>query len=177
MYPFVRLALVIRAARRKPPIPYDGAAELAITCWPWDLDMFAELNNGRVLTLYDLGRFDHGFRSGLAQALRGRGWGWAVGGASVRYRRRVRAFDRIALRTRPIGRDARWFYVHQAMMVRGEAASAALFRLCATDANGIVPTDRVVEALGASDWRPDLPDWAAKWVAAEDAREWPPRIG
>lgn len=177
MYPFVRLALVVAAARRKPPIPVHGAADLRLTCWPWDLDVYGELNNGRVLTLYDLGRFDHAFRSGLATGLRGRGWAWAVGGCSIRYRRRVRAFDRITLRTQAIGRDARWIYIHQVMEVRGEAASAGLFRLCATDADGIVPTDRVAEALGAADWWPPLPDWAAQWVAAENAREWPPRIG
>jgi acyl-CoA thioesterase FadM len=176
MYPFLRLALVAASARRRPPVAFEGVAELPLTCWPWDLDMFAELNNGRVLTLYDLGRFDHGFRSGMAAQLRGRGWGWAVGGASVRYRRRVRAFDRITLRTRPVGRDARWFYVHQAMIVRGEAAPAALFRLCATDARGIVPTDRVAKALGAGDWRPALPDWVEAWIAAEDARVWPPEL-
>jgi acyl-CoA thioesterase FadM len=177
MYPFVRLALTFRAARRRPPLAFDAAADLRLTCWPWDLDMFAELNNGRVLTLYDLGRFDHGVRCGLTALLRPRGWGLAVGGASVRYRRRVRAFDRITLRTRPIGRDARWVYVHQAMEVRGEAVSAALLRLCCTDARGIVPTDAVMAALGRPDWRPELPAWAAAWVAAEDARPWPPEVG
>lgn len=176
MYPFVRLALVARAARRRPPIPPDGASALRLTCWPWDLDMFVEMNNGRVLTLYDLGRFDHAIRSGLTARLRPNGWGFAVAGASVRYRRRVRAFDRIRLTTRPLGRDARWFYIHQVMAVRGEAVSAGLMRTCVTDRRGVVPTDTVMAALGAPDWRPELPAWAAAWAAAEDARPWPPAI-
>lgn len=176
MYPFIRLALVSRAARRRPGLAPDDASELRLTCWPWDLDVFAELNNGRVLTLYDLGRFDHAVRSGLSAQLRQRRWGLAVGGASIRYRKRVRAFDRIVLRTRPVFRDARWFYMHQAMEVRGEVVSAGLMRVCVTDAQGIVPTDRVCAALGAPDWRPEAPGWVAAWIAAEDARPWPPAV-
>lgn len=174
MYPFARLALVARAARRRPAIPIDGTSALQLTCWPWDLDMFAEMNNGRVLTLYDLGRFDHSIRSGLAAVGRARGWGFAVAGASVRYRRRVRALDRISLFTRPVARDARWFYVHQVMRVRGEAVSAGLMRTCVTDRDGVVPPQTVLEALGAADWRPETPAWVAAWIAAEDARPWPP---
>lgn len=177
MYPCVRLALVARAARRRPPVAIDGVAELRLTCWPWDLDVFAEMNNGRVLTLYDLGRFDHAIRSGLSALGRARGWGFAVGGASVRYRRRVRALDAITLSTRPVARDDRWFYVHQVMRVRGEAVSAGLMRTCVTDRNGIVPTQAVLEALGAPDWRPETPAWVGAWIAAETARPWPPDLG
>lgn len=177
MYPFARLALVARAARRRPAIPLDGLSELRLTCWPWDLDMFAEMNNGRVLTLYDLGRFDHSIRSGVTALGRARGWGFAVGGASVRYRRRVRAFDRIRLFTRPVGCDARWFYIHQVMRVRGEAVSAGLMRTCVTDRKGIVPTDAVLEALGGAAPPATVPDWVAAWIGAEDARPWPPDLG
>lgn len=176
MYPFIRLALVSRAARRRARLPVDGLGTLRLTCWPWDLDMFMEMNNGRVLTLYDLGRFDHAHRIGLIALLRPNGWGFAVGGASVRYRQRVRAFDRLTLRTRCVGRDDRWFYMHQ-VMARGDVAvSAGLIRVCCTDQKGIVPTDTVLAGLGQSEWRPPLPDWVTAWIAAEDARPWPPEI-
>lgn len=174
MYPFLRLALVSRAARRRPSLGLADPSVLRLICWPWDLDMFVEMNNGRVLTLYDLGRFDHAIRTGLVAQLKPHGWGFAVGGASVQYRRRVRAFDRLTLTTRPLGRDDSWFYLQQVMEVRGEAASAGLMRTCVTDRSGIVPTDRVMAALGAPAWRPPLPGWVAAWIAAEAERPWPP---
>ncbi|WP_093253124.1 acyl-CoA thioesterase [Rubrimonas cliftonensis] len=176
MYPFVRLAIVAAAARRKEPLALEEVATLHLTCWPWDLDMFAEMNNGRVLTLYDLGRLDHAARIGLSRHARSHGWGFAVGGASVRYRRRVRAFDRISLRTRGLGHDMRWFYMHQAMVVRGEAASAGLMRVAVTSRGRIVPPTTVLTAMGRPDWAPTLPDWAAKWIAAEAERPWPPDL-
>jgi hypothetical protein len=62
----------------------------------------------------------------------------------------------------------------QTMRVRGEAVSNGLMRTCVTDRNGLVPTDRVLERLGAAGWRPPLPDWVAAWAEAESARPWPP---
>ena len=56
MYPFLRLGLEVLRARRAPPLPIDGVHVSHHTCWPWDLDPWGELNNGRTLTLYDLGR-------------------------------------------------------------------------------------------------------------------------
>ena len=34
-------------------------------CWPWDIDMWGELNNGRALSLFDLGRYGFLSRFGL----------------------------------------------------------------------------------------------------------------
>jgi hypothetical protein len=34
-------------------------------CWPLDADIFWEMNNGRILTFYDLGRFALGSASGF----------------------------------------------------------------------------------------------------------------
>jgi acyl-CoA thioesterase FadM len=175
MYPFLRLGLETLLARRAPPLPLDGVHVSRHTCWPWDLDPWRELNNGRALTLYDLGRLPLVMRTGVAAALGARGWGITIAGSSVRYRRRVRAFQRIEMRSRLLGRDARFFYVQQAMFRGGEALSAALLRSAVTSADGIVPTDRVVAALGRGDWDPPLPDWVAAWSAAEALRPWPPR--
>ena len=54
MYPLTRLALVSLKALRATPLEADGIAGTSFRCRPWDLDKFMEMNNGRVLTLYDL---------------------------------------------------------------------------------------------------------------------------
>lgn len=176
MYPFARLALVSHRARRRARLAVDEAAHLPLTCWPWDIDMYAEMNNGRVLTLYDLGRFDHAVRIGLIDVLKAQDWGFAVGGASVRYRRRVRAFERLVLSTQAVAMDDRWFYSHQVMRRGEEAVSAGLMRLCCTDRNGIVPTAQVMDALGAGDMALDPQPWVQAWIDAEAVRPWPPEV-
>lgn len=174
MYPILRFALAAARARSDPPLDLDGVHVSRVTCLPFDIDPWRELNNGRTLTLYDLGRIPLTIRTGVAAALRRNRWGMAVAGASVRYRRRVRLFDRLEMRSSLVGRDRRFFYVHQSMWRAGEAVSAALFRSAVTGATGIVPPDAVLAALGRPDWNPALPAWVAGWIAAEDARPWPP---
>jgi hypothetical protein len=98
MYPFLRLALADVGARRAATLPLEGVHVSRVTCLPFDIDPWRELNNGRTLTLYDLGRIPLVIRVGLAAILRRQGWGIAIAGASVRYRRRVRAWDRLEMR-------------------------------------------------------------------------------
>lgn len=175
MYPFVRLALEYRLHRRAEPLPITGTHVSHHRCWPWDLDMWAELNNGRTLTLYDLGRIPLAMRTGLVTAMRAQGWGLTIAGSSVRYRRRVRAFQRLTMRSRLVCWDARFFYLEQSMWRRdGECTSHALYRAAVTSEDGIVAPETVLAAMRESVVSPPMPDWIAAWSAAEARRPWPP---
>jgi acyl-CoA thioesterase FadM len=174
MYPVIRLALAMSRARRMGPMQVTAEHRSAHLCLPWDLDVFAEMNNGRVLTLYDLGRFGLGERIGLTAALRRRKWGLAVAGASVRYRRRVTAFARIDMATRVVAWDARFFYIVQSMWVGGDCASQALLRTAVTARGRAIPSAELAAELGIDPTSPEPPDWVAAWIAAEATRPWPP---
>ncbi len=174
MYPLVRLAAEYLRCRRDPPLEPGGLHVTHLRCMPWDLDIWMELNNGRTLTLYDIGRMSLGWRVGLVGALRRRRWALTMAGASVRFRRRVRMFDRLEVRSVTVGRDARFFYMEQSMWRDGEATSSVLYRIAITDRNGIVPTQKVAEEIGHPDWNPALPRWVEEWVGAETHRPWPP---
>lgn len=176
MYPFLRLGAEFLRARRMPPLALEDPHESHHRCWPWDIDLFGEMNNGRILTLYDVGRLPMAMRMGLIGPLRQNGWALTMAGASVRYRRRIKTFQRFTMRSRPVCRDDRFLYLEQTMWVGKEAASNILYRSAVTDRNGIVPTARVAEALGRPDWNPEPPDWVKNWIEAEGTRIWPPII-
>ncbi|WP_370584841.1 hypothetical protein [Paracoccus sp. IB05] len=97
MYPWRRMALVIAKARRQPALAAFDTPISFHLCLPWDIAPWLELNNGRRLALYDLGRLPLRERSGLHRIAKGKGWGMSVAGASVRYRRRVRALQRVGI--------------------------------------------------------------------------------
>jgi acyl-CoA thioesterase FadM len=177
MYPFLRLPWQMWRHRNDPPL---GALDEHVSqhvCWPWDLDFWMELNNGRTLTIYDLGRVPMANRMGLTRTLARKRWGMTVAGSSVRYRRRVRAFDRITMRSRCVGWDKRFIYVEQSMWVRGECASHALLRMAVTGRAGIVPPDDVMREMGGDLASPPLPGWVGAWIAADAERPWPPMQG
>ncbi len=174
MYPFVRMAKEIWINRRAAPLGLMDTHVSHHVCWPWDLDLWVELNNGRTLTLYDLGRIPLAMRTGLIGVLRRRRWGITVAGNTLRYRRRVRMFDRVEIRSRCIGWDARFLYMEQSMWRGGECTSHMLLRSAITSPEGIVPPEQVLAAMGREVPRPDLPDWAQAWIAADARRPWPP---
>ncbi|MXU64060.1 acyl-CoA thioesterase [Oceanomicrobium pacificus] len=174
MYPLIRFATELWLARKEEPLPLDGTHVSTHRCMPWDIDIWGELNNGRTLTLFDLGRIPLAGRVGLIKVLRENRWGLTMAGASVRYRRRVRAFDKVEMHSRCIGRDEKFLYLQQSMWRGDEAANSILYRSAVTDRNGIVPTQIVAEALGQPDWNPPLPAWVQAWIDAEAERVWPP---
>jgi acyl-CoA thioesterase FadM len=138
------------------------------------MDHFIEMNNGRHLTLYDLGRFDLAVKTGLWDTLKKEKWGLVVAGSSVRFRKRIFAFQKISMKTQLIGMDHRWFYIQQSMEVNGEPCSSALFRTGVTEKGRTVLTERVSKAMDQEGFTLTPPEWAQAWVDADNTRPWPP---
>jgi acyl-CoA thioesterase FadM len=175
MYPYVRMAKEVLKFRNAPALGLLGTHVSHHVCWPWDIDPWLELNNGRVLTLYDLGRIPLASRTGLVRVTRANGWGLTVAGNSVRYRRRVQTFQRFEMQSRCIGWDARFFYVEQSMWRRGECTNQMLLRMAVIAAGGMIAPGRVAAELGHAGATPALPDWVQAWIAADATRPWPPQ--
>lgn len=176
MYPFIRMAKEAFKFRNAPALTIFGTHVSQHVCWPWDIDPWLELNNGRTLTLYDLGRVPLSMRTGLARALKDNRWGMVVAGNTTRYRRRVKTFQRFEMRTRCIGWDARFLYLEQSMWSRGECSSHIMIRGAVTSGKGIVPPAHVAEAMGLAGESPALPGWVQTWSQAESERPWPPQM-
>ncbi|WP_149141383.1 acyl-CoA thioesterase [Gemmobacter caeruleus] len=174
MYPYVRLLKEILNARRAPKLGLLDTHVSRHVCWPWDIDPWMELNNGRTLTLFDLGRVPLGIRTGLDKVVLKHRWGMAIAGNSTRYRKRVTAFQRVTMRSRCVGWDARFLYIEQSMWRGEECTSQMLCRSAFTSRQGMIPPARVVEAMGLAQESPALPDWVQHWIAADATRPWPP---
>lgn len=174
MYPLIRLA--------KEYVLHRNAAALSILdthvshhrCWPQDIDIFMEMNNGRILTILDLGRTTLAHRVGLLRVLRQNGWGLTMAGVSVRYRKRIRPFVRFRTVSKAVGWDHRFLYLDQSIWIGGECAVQALYRSAVTGKNGIVPPQDAASALGFQGNSPALPAWVQAWIDADATRPWPP---
>lgn len=175
MYPFFRLVGTLLRAKPKPKLAPNELGEIHFRVRPWDLDMFLEVNNGRMLTLFDLGRFDLAVCNGLMSVLRKRRWGLVVAGSTVIYRKRLRLFNKVSMKTRFAGVDERWVYLEQTMLVGGVPASSVFLRTGVTKAGKVLPTAEVIQALGFDDQAlPELNEWQQAWVESEKLRPWPP---
>lgn len=177
MFPIFRLIKDLLKARRMPPLELTGTHVSSHICWPWDLDIWLELNNGRAMTLYDLGRTMQAQRVGLIDVLRKHRWGMTVAGSSVRFRQRIRGFERFEMRSRAVAWDDKFIYLEQSMWKKdGTCASHVMLRTALTDKNGIVSPARVLQAMGREEDQNafEMPEWIDAWREADAQRPWPP---
>lgn len=176
MYPIMRMVKELVKHRNAEPLPLTGTHVSAHRCWPSDIDLWMELNNGRTLTLFDLGRIPLARRIGLIDTLRKNRWGMTMAGASVRYRRRIRTFEKITMRSRAVYWDEKFVYLEQSMWKQnGECANQALYRAAITGKDGIVSPATVMQALPQQAPTPPVPAWVQNWIEADATRPWPPQ--
>lgn len=179
MYPIRRQIVEALRCRKLPRLAPGETHVNHMRAWPWDIDPFGDLNNGRIITLMDVGRIGLAQRTGLIKAMRANRWGLAMAGSTPQYRRRVTMWERLEFRSRLVARDARFFFIEQTLYVQdGESGAAPacnmMCRTVITSRGGIVPTDDVAAAIGRPDWNAEAPQWALDWAAADVARPWPP---
>jgi acyl-CoA thioesterase FadM len=135
----------------------DGPHALRFTVLPNDLDTNFHMNNGRYLTLMDLGRVDMMIRSGLIRAILREKWMPVIAGVSMIYRRSLNPFERYTLETRVIGWDDRWAYLEQTFInAKGELSARGYVKAAFLKDGKRLDMSTVVAAGGAAHASPAL---------------------
>jgi acyl-CoA thioesterase FadM len=135
--------------------PRRDVSRLTFRVLPTDLDLNGHMNNGRYLTLMDLGRLDHVLRSGLWRPIWRNGWAPMLGSAIIRFRREVRLFQRFRLETRIASWSDTTAVIEQTFFIAGgphagQMAARALVRAGFYDRKdrSFVTVKRLIAELG-----------------------------
>lgn len=179
MYPFLRLGThSIKSfikQQQGQTLDLTDVGEITLTANVNDIDNFLEMNNGRIFTLFDLGRNDFAIRSGLAKKLFKHRWGLVVAGSTIQYRKRVRLFDKVTIKTKIVAIDERWIYIEQSMWVKGVPTCHALLRTGVTNimTGKVIETAKVLDSLGYKDVTMPPDEWVQAWIDADKLRPFP----
>ena len=92
-----------------------------------------------------------------------------LGAGSIRFRRPVPPFKTVNVTTRIVGADDRWIYLEHKLIAGDIIYSTAVLKAAFINANGRVPTDDLVEALGYSGGIPAMTDSLRVIHDADDA--------
>ena len=162
---YFRLLAVYAKLRRRPKI---GIWETGVTTFrvlPNDLDLLGHMNNGRYLTLMDLGRMDLMLRAGYWRLLTARGWYPVVAGQTITYRKSLNPFQQFELHTRMLGFDEHGAYVEQEFRVGDTLYAKAHVRArFLKKMGGKVSDTEIADLLGTDmDAAPGIPDWVSQW--------------
>ena len=171
MYPYLRVFYTLQKAKRRSKLDFRETAVLPLSVHLSDLDIYGEMNNARYLNIMEMGRWDLSVRAGMIDVMKKHKWGFVVAGVSIRYRKNLTAFQKFDLHTRLAGADKRWLYVEQNIHRKGRQHTGALFRTAVLSKQGMIPTEKVFEAMGL-DWQPFVPDWVKHWSESDNNRPW-----
>jgi acyl-CoA thioesterase FadM len=152
---WVRLVLLIVALLWRPRLNPREPSLLHFRVLPTDLDTNLHMNNGRYLTIMDLGRLDLMLRSGLWRPLWRNDWAPMAGAVVIRFRRELRLFERFVLRTRIAAWSDTTAVMEQAFFFadgarKGQMAACALMKAGFYDRGDrrLITVKRLIAELG-----------------------------
>ena len=145
---YLRLLRLWLSTLGKPVEPRFTASRLKLRVWPNDLDLFAHVNNGRYLTLMDLGRLHVAIRAGLLKVMRERHWHALASGVEIRFRRPLKLWQRYELVTEIADWDGHWILFEQRFESGGKVHARALIKAQFRHRRERVPTAVVLDLAG-----------------------------
>lgn len=164
----LRLIKVMIAARFGAALGVLDLSVVRLRVWPNDLDFNLHMNNGRYLTLMDLGRIDLMARNGSLKVFRRLRWMPVVAAQTITFRRSLKLFQRFELHTRVVCWDEDFVYMEQTFVTEGRLAALALVRAAFVEAGRKLSSAEVLEAIGIQRRSPAMPSGIKAWTAVED---------
>lgn len=134
--------------RRRPILL---GVKTAFRVYPTDLDTNMHMNNGRYLTLMDLGRLDLMHKTGLLWATTKRRWAAILGATQMVYLRPLKVGDAFVIDTQIECWDDKWFVIVQRFEKDGQICAIGRVRGLFRGPEGNVSVSRVLGLL------PDAP--------------------
>lgn len=160
---WIRLLWMLLSTLWRPRAGVLDTTTLRLRVLPNDLDFNGHVNNGRYLTLADLGRLDFVIRTGVARVAIAQRAIPIVGDAVAKFRKDLKPFEAYELQTRLLGWDDKWTFMEHRFVRKGRVAGVVVMRGLFRAASGPVKPAVFQAALGIDVESPLLPPWVLAW--------------
>lgn len=132
-----------------------------------DLDLNCHMNNGRYLTIMDLGRFHLTYLNGILGKSIKKGWLPVLGSAKIHYLKPLNCFDQYILESKVIYWDDKWIYLEQSFIKKKQLCATAIVKALFTSKHGKIPSDKIMALLDKPVQKPSIPIHLERHLAAE----------
>lgn len=166
---WLRLIWMLLTAWRRRQVSILETSSLRMRVMPNDLDFNGHVNNGRFLTLADVGRMDFVLRSGAARAAFRMRALPIVGDSLAKFRRDLKLFERFDIETRLIGWDEKWTFMEHRFLRHGRVLGVVVIRGLFKGPQGPISPGDFLAAMDLSAAPPALPGWVRDWNRSCDA--------
>lgn len=156
-----------RRLRRSGRLGPTEVGRIRLTTLLTDIDLLLHMNNGRYLSLFDLGRWDLLVRTGLWDVMKTRGWYAVVSSETVTFRKSLNLWQRFDVESRMIGHDDKAVYLEHRAVVDGEIYARAIIRArMMKRSGGTLSHEELFAAVGRPEGVPEVDEWVHEWAAA-----------
>ncbi|MFC8680362.1 thioesterase family protein [Microbacterium ureisolvens] len=153
--------------RRGGRLAPTGISRIRLTTLLTDIDLLRHMNNGRYLSLFDLGRWDLLVRTGLWDVMKARGWYAVVSSETVTFRKSLNLWQKFDVESRMIGHDDKAVYLEHRAVVGGEVYARAIIRArMMKRSGGTLSHEELLAAVGRPEGIPEVDAWVHDWAAA-----------
>lgn len=161
--------LLIKRLFLKKPLDLFDSCETSFWVNPLDLDMNMHMNNGRYLSIMDLGRFDLMIRGGVFWTYVTKGYYPVVFSESIRFKKSLQPFQTFKMITTIESWDEKDFFISQKFVVKGDLIAEGYIRgrFKQRGRKGSVPTREVFSVGGKAFEDSRLSDLAKAQVALD----------
>jgi acyl-CoA thioesterase FadM len=164
---FLRFLGVISKAFWGPRMNLLDVSVVSFRVWLNDIDVNGHMNNGRYLTIMDLGSLDAMIRTGLIKILFKRKWRPIIASSTIRFRRSLKPFEKYQLYTHVLYWDQKWLFIEQRFERKGELIALGMVKGLFRGPNGNVPPAELFKVLGYNIASPPTPEAVAQWLQSE----------
>ncbi len=167
---FLRLFWMFLTQTRGQRADIFATTRVTTSTLPNDLDLNRHVNNGRYLTLADLGRMDWFYRTRALQTAFKQGAFPVIGDVTARFVKQMKSFQKLVIDSRLIGWDSKWAFMEHRLLSRdGELVALVVIRgMFWSRKGGLQPAELIRLAGHGEHTSPNLPEWIATWAESLD---------
>lgn len=161
-------ANILRNLLIRRPLGVLDCSNITMRVLPTDLDLNFHMNNGRYLTIMDIGRMDLTTRIGLMHLMIRRKWGAVATSVNITFFKPLAPFAKYKLETRVIAWDDSWFYLEQQFIKDKTIYSHAVVKVAVLEERKRISPHKVARNLAKEEIdSPEFPSYLTELLEAE----------
>ena len=144
---YLRLILVLLKCKWRPLLKALDTSIITLRVLPNDLDLNWHMNNGRFLTIMDLGRMDLLQRTGILKLAVKNKWMPIVGNAEIEFQRPLKLWQKYELHSRVSHWDEKWIYLEQTFYSKEKIIAIGIIKGLLRGKDGNIPPQHYIEII------------------------------
>ena len=153
---YLRLLIIIFTGRWRSAMQALDTSVITLRVLPNDLDLNRHMNNGRFLTIMDLGRMDLLKRTGIFDLLIKNRWMPIVGTATIDFQRPLKLWQKYELHTRILGWDEKWIYLEQTFYSNEKIIAIGEIKGLLRGKDGNIPPQDIIDTASPGISSPEI---------------------